>query len=72
MEKLTKFPNGLDMGKTKRRTEKTKVHLTKLARTQQKNIWKKENQEFDFIQQFRFCDHLARRTKDLRGLKINV
>lgn len=32
MGKLTKSTNGLDMGKTKRRTGKIDMHLTKLLR----------------------------------------
>lgn len=32
MEKLTKFANGLDVGKRKKRTGKIDVRLTKLAR----------------------------------------
>lgn len=32
MEKLTKFANGLDVGKRKKRTGKIDVSLTKLAR----------------------------------------
>ena len=49
MEKLTKFANGLDMAKRKRRTGRIEVHLIKLARSQEKYIWKRENQEFGLI-----------------------